>query len=202
MSSDARPTGIATSLADAARQERRLLDSLGECDRSVPCGAWFWPLPSLGPCRPAISEGASSQRLRADIIYEGGPHELAVSVPEDVPVLAASDGIVSLTKWSARGFSIVIRHANGWATYYAHLARPAVSPDQIVGAGEPIALVGHAPGDTRHPRHIHFELWRRGRRSCAVDPRPYLATWRCLPLIDWSRDTSVQLEEDNIPCRS
>jgi hypothetical protein len=174
---------------------------------------WVWPVPGFGECRPVVSDGWGWRRrgangkihrhLGADIMYErGSRYDLDDAfppgtpsgtprhfMPDDVPALAASDGIVRLTRWSPRGFSIVIGHANGWATYYTHLERLSVVPDQVVAAGQPIGFVGHDPTAAPAVRHLHFELWRHGRRLSAVDPEPYLAAWRCLALINWSPPT-------------
>jgi hypothetical protein len=107
-------------------------------------------------------------------------------MPDDVPALAASDGIVRLTRWSSRGGSVVISHAADWATYYAHLAELEVTPDQEVVTGEPIGTVGHDPLDRQELKTLHFELWRGGASHDAVDPEPYLAAWRHVGLPAWS----------------
>src|SRR5690606_4567508 len=76
-----------------------------------------------------------------------------------------------------RGFSIVVQHPAGWATYYTHLALPLVVEGQAVATAEPIGFVGYDPSTSRKLRHLHFELWRGGTRAGVVDPAPYLAAW-------------------------
>jgi murein DD-endopeptidase MepM/ murein hydrolase activator NlpD len=173
-------------------------------------GIWVWPLPILADRRPVISDPWGSRRTRADgsirphvgvdLMYKrrrrddlaseyppGSPNGTRRHfMPDDVPALAASDGIVQLTRWSLRGGSVVIRHAADWATYYTHLAELEVTPDQAVVAGEPIGTAGHDPVDRQELKTLHFELWRGGARRGAVDPEPYLEAWRHVGLTAWS----------------
>lgn len=73
-------------------------------------------------------------------------------------VLAAWPGKVRYAKYNTGGFGnlVVIRHYNGLETFYAHLTKHLVVPNQLVEAGEPIGLggnTGHSYGS-----HLHFEL--------------------------------------------
>lgn len=72
-------------------------------------------------------------------------------------VRAAFDGKVRLTKFerSGFGFYVIVRHENGLETVYGHLSRFLVQPDQVVKAGQPIALSGNT-GRSTGP-HLHFE---------------------------------------------
>ncbi len=73
-------------------------------------------------------------------------------------VVAAWDGKIRYAKWNDGGFGnlVIIRHHNGLETFYAHLSKHLVSPNQDVKAGEPIGLggnTGHSFGS-----HLHFEV--------------------------------------------
>lgn len=73
-------------------------------------------------------------------------------------VVAAWDGKVRYAKWNDGGFGnlVIIRHYNGLETFYAHLSKHLVLPNQEVKAGEPIGLggnTGHSFGS-----HLHFEV--------------------------------------------
>ena len=59
-------------------------------------------------------------------------------------VVAAFSGRVRYAKWNDGGFGnlVIIRHHNGLETFYAHLSKHLVAPDQEVKAGEPIGLGG------------------------------------------------------------
>jgi murein DD-endopeptidase MepM/ murein hydrolase activator NlpD len=86
-------------------------------------------------------------------------------------VLAASDGVVAYAGNELRGFGnlILVKHADGWTTAYAHCESISVKRGERVKRGQPIARVG-ATGAVSEPQ-LHFEL-RRGTR--ALDPQSYL----------------------------
>jgi len=73
-------------------------------------------------------------------------------------VRAAWGGKVRYAKYNTGGFGnlVVVRHHNGLETFYAHLDKNLVVPNQIVEAGEPLGLggnTGHSYGS-----HLHFEV--------------------------------------------
>lgn len=72
-------------------------------------------------------------------------------------VRAAFSGKIRLTKYEGRGYGyyVVMRHPNGMETVYGHLSRFLVKPDQVVKAGDPIALGGNTGRSTG--AHLHFE---------------------------------------------
>lgn len=72
-------------------------------------------------------------------------------------VAAAFDGKVRIAKKSkSYGNVVVIRHANGLETYYAHLSKLNVEIGQEVYAGEVIGLGGNTGHS--HGSHLHFEV--------------------------------------------
>lgn len=73
-------------------------------------------------------------------------------------VVAAWSGKIRYAKYNDAGFGnlVVIRHHNGLETFYAHLSKHLVAPNQEVKAGDPIGLggnTGHSYGS-----HLHFEV--------------------------------------------
>lgn len=73
-------------------------------------------------------------------------------------IRAAFDGKVRVVKNQGRrgyGKYVVIRHDNGLETVYGHLSKQLVEVDQLVKAGEPIALGGNTGRSTGS--HLHFE---------------------------------------------
>ena len=73
-------------------------------------------------------------------------------------VCAAWSGKVRYAKFNDGGFGnlVIIRHYNGLETFYAHLSKLLVFPDQDVIAGETIGL-GGSTGHSTGP-HLHFEV--------------------------------------------
>lgn len=73
-------------------------------------------------------------------------------------IVAAFGGKVRYAKWNSGGFGnlVIIRHPNGVETYYAHLSKIKVKPNQIVEPGELIGL-GGSTGRSYSP-HLHFEV--------------------------------------------
>lgn len=87
------------------------------------------------------------------------------------PVLAFADGSVSMVGWDkGYGDYVIIDHADGWQTLYAHLSETSVYCGQSVSAGQSIALSGDS-GEVTGP-HLHFELICGG---IYYDPEYYLA---------------------------
>lgn len=81
-----------------------------------------------------------------------------LAAPIGTPMYAAADGVVAQSNgggWA--GIHVVIRHADGSATLYAHMANRAVAPGTTVKAGQLIGHVGMT-GRTFGP-HLHFEFY-------------------------------------------
>ena len=78
-------------------------------------------------------------------------------------VVCAFDGKVRFATNNHNGFGklIIIRHPNGLETYYAHLSKIDVVPNQIVKAGEYIGKGGRT-GRVTGP-HLHFETRYKGK---------------------------------------
>jgi murein DD-endopeptidase MepM/ murein hydrolase activator NlpD len=121
--------------------------------------AFQWPVKG----RVISDYGSKGQGLRNDGIN--------IAAPRGTPVLAAENGVVAYTGNELKGFGnlILIRHADGWVTAYAHNETLLVQRGETVKRGQPIARVGMT-GNVREPQ-LHFEL-RRSRG--AVDPAPHL----------------------------
>lgn len=91
--------------------------------------------------------------------------DLRVNIGDSI--LAAFKGKVRIIDYEHRGYGhyVVIRHDNGLETVYAHLSRVLVAHDQVVKAGELIALAGNT-GRSTGP-HLHFETRYLGN---AINP--------------------------------
>lgn len=80
-----------------------------------------------------------------------------IGIKSNDTIYAAFDGKVRLTNFERKGYGnyIIIRHPNDLETVYGHLNKFLVKPEQVVKAGQPIAL-GGSTGRSTGP-HLHFE---------------------------------------------
>jgi murein DD-endopeptidase MepM/ murein hydrolase activator NlpD len=94
-----------------------------------------------------------------------------IAVPRGTPVLAAQDGVVAYAGNELRGFGnlLLVKHADGWMTAYAHNDTLLVKRGDTVRRGQQIAKAGDS-GGVAQPQ-LHFEV-RQGTR--AVDPMGFL----------------------------
>lgn len=116
--------------------------------------------------------------VRGRVISEFGPRPngsrndgINIAVPEGTSVRAAENGVVAYAGNELRGYGnlVLIRHADGWVTAYAHNSELLVKRGDEVRRGDIIAKAGQT-GSVTSPQ-LHFEL-RKGAQ--AVDPMPHL----------------------------
>ncbi|MFG2784744.1 M23 family metallopeptidase [Streptomyces prunicolor] len=95
--------------------------------------------------------------------------------PRHTPVLASAAGVVvkSVDLTVSYGRYIIVAHADGVFTLYAHLDKRQARVGAKVSAGQQIGLSG-STGKSTGP-HLHFEV-RKGRNSsgATVNPVPLL----------------------------
>lgn len=94
------------------------------------------------------------------------------------PIFATASGTVEYAGWrGGYGKLVIIRHPNGYESYYGHCSRLLVKKGTYVKQGETIAKVGqtgHATGP-----HVHYEIRINGK---PVDPSSLKTTKApCLP---------------------
>lgn len=94
-----------------------------------------------------------------------GYNGVDLAAPAGTPILAAASGEVIVSRssgWNGGyGLYVVVKHANGTQTLYAHLSSVAVSVGQNVSAGQKLGGVGNTGRSTGN--HLHFEV--RGARN-------------------------------------
>jgi len=120
-----------------------------------PAPRFDWPMPG----RVVSGFGAKpGGRFNDGVNLDAKPGE---------PVRAAADGVVAYAGDAVVGFGnlVLVKHADGWVSAYAHNSALLVTRGRKVARGETIAKAG-ATGAVTSPQ-LHFEL-RRGRT--AVDP--------------------------------
>jgi len=103
--------------------------------------------------------------------FGGGHKGLDIATAHGTPVVAAAAGQVVLVAYGYYGYGnyVIIRHANGMETSYAHLSAIYVTMGQQVQQGDVIGTVG-CTGWCTGP-HLHFEVHVNG---VPVDPLAYL----------------------------
>lgn len=103
--------------------------------------------------------------------YWYGHRAMDIGAPTGSALLAADGGFVSFAGWTdvGYGYLVVIDHANGFATYYAHLSNIYVFEGQAVERGQVIGASGNTGWSTGP--HLHFEVRYNGVQQ---NPRAYL----------------------------
>jgi LysM repeat protein len=111
---------------------------------------------------PAGGDGYYTHPVPGAIRTQGihGYNGVDLAAPVGTPIYAAAGGDVIIAKvggWNGGyGGYIVIKHANGTQTLYAHLSASYVSVGQSVAQGESIGEIG-STGQSTGP-HLHFEV--------------------------------------------
>ncbi|MEO8669164.1 MAG: peptidoglycan DD-metalloendopeptidase family protein [Bauldia sp.] len=95
-----------------------------------------------------------------------------LAVPEGTSVKAAEAGTVIYAGNELEGYGnlVLVRHAGGWVSAYAHNSAIKVKRGDLVRRGQTVATAG-ASGSVNSPQ-VHFEL-RKGAKP--VNPLDYLA---------------------------
>lgn len=136
--------------------------SVASIPQPAPRASGFFAWPVNG--KIISSFGKKDDGLRNDGIN--------IAAPRGTPVWAAENGVVVYAGSELRGFGnmLLIRHADGWVSAYAHNDSLLVKKGDEVERGQTIARVG-STGNVSQPQ-LHFEL-RKGTE--AVDPKQFLA---------------------------
>ena len=164
----------------AADQEKASVELQDVVKRLVPfvadpTGTWTWPASG------AVSQvfGPTTLALEPPLVFDGVryPHfhpALDIAASLYAPVAAAADGRVSFVGHFSDGAMVVlVSHAGGYVTMYAHLddglRGPTVRVGDAVRAGDVLGSIG-LTGVTTGP-HLHFEVLHD---TTPVDPRALL----------------------------
>lgn len=127
------------------------------------------PRNSAGFLMPVVGRTVSEYGPKPNGLANDG---INIAAPRGTPVRAAEAGVVAYAGQDIRGFGrlLLLRHADGFVTAYAHNDKLLVTRGEVVARGQVIATVG-ASGGIDTPQ-LHFEI-RQGSRP--LDPRGLLA---------------------------
>lgn len=119
---------------------------------------FIFPLPS-GSWRVSSYWGDGRNHKGVDLCAKSG-----------TSIYAVANGKVVYSGWrGGYGNCVIIEHADGTRTLYAHARQLCCSVGETVSQGEVIALVGTTGQSTGN--HLHFEVIVNGRH---MDPAPYI----------------------------
>ncbi len=169
---------VATARIDRSAPAKARARSPPPCAAASPRRAGPGPPPAGTPMPPRAA-GKFAWPVRGRVISgfgakRGGLHNdgINIAVSPGAPVKAAENGVVAYVGNELPGFGnlLLIRHAGGYTTAYAHSAEILVRRGQRVARGQLVARAG-STGSVDRPQ-LHFEI-RKGRK--AVNPLSYLA---------------------------
>jgi murein DD-endopeptidase MepM/ murein hydrolase activator NlpD len=112
---------------------------------------FMWPVPS-------------SKRISSYFGPRHGRHHDGIDIPAryGANVIASDDGKVTYAgRLRGYGKVVVIKHAGGYNTVYAHNSKHFVKKGQKVARGEVICQIGTS-GRTSGP-HLHYEIRRKNK---------------------------------------
>lgn len=141
------------------------------------------PKAAAGKAGKADTGRAPAARTGRPVI-QVGRHHIGVdyAAPTGTPVIAVSDGVVAHQgRNGAYGNLVVLSHAGGYTTYYAHLVDYAehLRPGSEVRRGTEIGYVG-STGRSTGP-HLHFEIRQAGRYLDPLNEEVDNGPWQWSP---------------------
>lgn len=115
------------------------------------------PLPVRGVITSTV--GLRHDPIDGQLRHHNG---VDIAIPEGTPIKPVASGIVTFSGSRAGyGNMVVISHADGMITVYAHNSVNLAREGERVAAATTIALSG-STGRSTGP-HLHFEAWKDGR---------------------------------------
>jgi murein DD-endopeptidase MepM/ murein hydrolase activator NlpD len=134
-----------------------------------PAGELLWPVPEgrlwrgFGPRRGFRRSRHGLVRTRRRHLHQG----VDIGARQGSSIVAVADALVvySDNRMSGYGNAVLLVHADGAVSLYAHCVETYVVPGQMVRRGQVIAAVGQT--GIAHGAHLHFEYRERGR---TIDP--------------------------------
>jgi murein DD-endopeptidase MepM/ murein hydrolase activator NlpD len=136
--------------AKAAAQAKARAQAQTQNQGQNSSGELSWPVPGYS------KSGSVGPRIHPIYGYNSCHTGIDIGAPSGLSVKAAESGTVAtISRGGIYGNAVLLVHANGLTTFYAHLSSTSVQIGQSVGAGEQVGLVG-STGWSTGP-HLHFE---------------------------------------------
>ncbi len=164
-------TGSSTVASQPVRGKkpvRTTADAMAAAESSTTASPLGTPLPTASnedAEAVAAGRGKFTWPVRGAVIASFGPKAtgqrndgINIDAAMSAPVASAADGEVVYAGSSIPGFGnlVLVKHADGWVTAYAHLSKFAVRIRDAVSQGQTIGYVGQT-GGVDQPQ-LHFEL--------------------------------------------
>ncbi|MFD7513123.1 peptidoglycan DD-metalloendopeptidase family protein [Streptomyces sp. NPDC059853] len=133
------------------------------------------PAPATGGWVSPIADGSLATGYKvAGSMWASGYHTgIDFPAATGTPVLAVGDGeVVSAGDGGSYGNQVIVKHADGHYSQYAHLSSVSVSAGQSVSAGDQLGGVG-STGNSTGP-HLHFEIRTGPDYGSDIDPLAFL----------------------------
>ena len=126
----------------------------------------FFPLPDK--FREKVTWGYNKEAIHP-ITKKRSVHQgVDIAAPEGTPVFAAASGKVKMAEaLGGWGKLIILEHADGFSTHYAHLDGYEVKAGDQVLKGQLIGKVGNT-GQSTGP-HLHYEVRKEGTHLNPAD---------------------------------
>lgn len=162
------PTGVAAALAEyfglgqrgtamVLMHEPAYPEWLALVAASDPDARLDWPV-------PGGHRGRGFGHTRTGELSHRRHQGIDIGAPEGTPIRAARGGLVVYSDNYITGYGnmVIVLHADGFSTFYAHCRQTVVAAGQYVARGEILGEVGET-GFAGAP-HLHFE-WRHAGRA-------------------------------------
>ncbi len=95
-----------------------------------------------------------------------------MAAPGGTPIMASREGtVVESSFHPSAGNHVIIKHDNGYYTYYMHMREPGIASGTSVSAGDVIGSVGTTGNSTGD--HLHFGI-ATGIWSGFMNPAPFI----------------------------
>lgn len=125
-----------------------------------PKGSLTWPLPGYS------KGGGVGPRIHPIYGYNSCHTGIDIGAPTGTPAISAVSGsVAAITRRGPYGNAVLLVHADGLTTFYAHLSSASVRVGQSINSGQEVGKVG-STGWSTGP-HLHFETRVNGT---AYDP--------------------------------